>query len=201
MTNFIQITPFIHVPDLARALAFFTDVLGFQTLVRMDEYAYAQRETVGVRIMQNQGEDGAPLGNRRFAYYIDVRDVDALYAELKPKLDALPKGDVHARRTRAMVSVNFSSLRRTETCLLSDRRSGRSSVGGIRVAWPAAGRKPSSLCSRRAADGLDSFEKSCPPLAARILTSGTRHLTTLPPFLLSITNLSRDGMTTLGKVL
>ncbi len=95
MTNFIQITPFIHVPDLARALAFFTDVLGFQTLVRMDDYAYVQRETVGVRIMQNRGEDGAPLGNRRFAYYIDVRDVDALYAELKPKLDALPKGDVH----------------------------------------------------------------------------------------------------------
>ena len=95
MTNFIQITPFIHVPDLARALAFFTDVLGFQTLVRMDEYAYVQRETVGVRIMQNQGEAGAPSGNRRFAYYIDVRDVDALYAELKPKLDALPKGDVH----------------------------------------------------------------------------------------------------------
>jgi len=95
MTNFIQITPFIHVPDLARALAFFTDVLGFQTLVRMDEYAYVQRETVGVRVMQNQGEAGAPSGNRRFAYYIDVRDVDALYAELKPKLDALPKGDVH----------------------------------------------------------------------------------------------------------
>jgi catechol 2,3-dioxygenase-like lactoylglutathione lyase family enzyme len=94
-TNFIQITPFMHVPDLARALEFFSDVLGFQALVRMDEYAYMERETIGIRLMQNQGEDGAPPGNRRFAYYIDVRDVDALYAELKPKLDTLPQRDVH----------------------------------------------------------------------------------------------------------
>ena len=40
-------------------------------------------------------DDGAPPGNRRFAYYIDVRDVDQLYRELKPKLDRLPKGDVY----------------------------------------------------------------------------------------------------------
>lgn len=94
-TNFVQITPFMHVPDLAKALAFFTDVLGFQVLLRTDEYAYLEREAIGMRLMQNQGEDGAPRGNRRFAYYIDVRDVDALYAELKPKLDTLPPGDVH----------------------------------------------------------------------------------------------------------
>jgi hypothetical protein len=31
---------------------------------------------------------------RRIAYYIDVRDVDLLYTELKPKFDTLPKGDV-----------------------------------------------------------------------------------------------------------
>jgi len=31
MGNFIQITPFMHVDDLARALAFFNDILGFET--------------------------------------------------------------------------------------------------------------------------------------------------------------------------
>jgi catechol 2,3-dioxygenase-like lactoylglutathione lyase family enzyme len=95
MANFIQITPFIHVPDVEEAIAFFTDVLGFEVHVRMSGYAYLHRETVGLRLFQNQGEDGAPPGNRRFAYYIDVRDVDALYAELKPKLDRLPRRDVH----------------------------------------------------------------------------------------------------------
>jgi catechol 2,3-dioxygenase-like lactoylglutathione lyase family enzyme len=95
LSSFIQITPFMHVTDLDRAVRFFTATLGFETLLRVADYAYLQRETVGMRILEQSGEDGALPGNRRFAYYIDVHDVDALYAELKPKLDALPKGDVH----------------------------------------------------------------------------------------------------------
>ena len=95
MSNFIQITPFMHVNDLEKALAFFNEILGFETLWRMADYAYVHRETAGFRILEQKGPKGAPPGNRRFAYYIDVHDVDALYAELKPKLDSLPKGDVH----------------------------------------------------------------------------------------------------------
>jgi len=95
MTNFLQITPFMHVPDLEAALAFFEDILGFATLFRMADYAYVEREGAGIRMLRNHGADGAPPGNRRFAYYVDVRDVDALHEELKPKLDTLPKGDVH----------------------------------------------------------------------------------------------------------
>jgi len=94
MSNFIQVTPFMHVDDIDQAVTFFTDVLGFAELFRLSNYAYVEREAAGFRILQNQGSDGAPPGNRRFAYYIDVRDVDALHAELKPKLDALPRGDV-----------------------------------------------------------------------------------------------------------
>jgi catechol 2,3-dioxygenase-like lactoylglutathione lyase family enzyme len=95
MGNFLQVTPFIHVPDIEAAIAFFEEVLGFETQFRMDDYAYVHRETVGVRLLQNRGRDGAPPGNRRFAYYVDVRDVDALHDELKPKLDRLPPGDIH----------------------------------------------------------------------------------------------------------
>ena len=94
MSNFIQVTPFMHVDDMEKALAFFNDILGFETLLRQQNYAYLHRETVGFRILEQRGADGAPPGNRRFAYYIDVRDVDRLYAELKPKLDTLPQGDV-----------------------------------------------------------------------------------------------------------
>jgi catechol 2,3-dioxygenase-like lactoylglutathione lyase family enzyme len=95
MANFLQITPFMHVPDMDRAVRFFEEVLGFAAGFRMDDYAYVEREGAAIRILQNHGEDGAPPGNRRFAYYVDVRDVDALHAELKPKLDTLPPGDVH----------------------------------------------------------------------------------------------------------
>jgi catechol 2,3-dioxygenase-like lactoylglutathione lyase family enzyme len=94
-SNFVQVTPVLHVRDLGRAVAFFTDTLGFETLIRAADYAYVHRETVGFRILAERGEDGAPPGNRRFAYYVDVRDVDALYAELEPRLDALPAGDVY----------------------------------------------------------------------------------------------------------
>jgi catechol 2,3-dioxygenase-like lactoylglutathione lyase family enzyme len=95
MSNFIQITPFMHVEDMDRALVFFTDILGFKVLLRVSNYAYLQRETAGFRILEQGGPEGAPPGNRRFAYYIDVHDVDGLYAELKLKLDTLPKGDVY----------------------------------------------------------------------------------------------------------
>jgi len=95
VSNFIQVTPFMIVDDINRALNFFTEILGFETLVRYSNYAYVHRETTGFRILEQKGPQGAPPGNRRFAYYIDVRDVDQLYAELKPKLDTLPKGDVY----------------------------------------------------------------------------------------------------------
>jgi catechol 2,3-dioxygenase-like lactoylglutathione lyase family enzyme len=95
-TNFVQVTPFLVVPDVEAAVAFFRDVLGF-SVWRMPgaNYAYVHRETVGFRLLQTgPGNEFVP-GNRRFAHYIDVKDVDALYAELKPKLDTLPPGDVH----------------------------------------------------------------------------------------------------------
>ncbi len=95
MSNFIQVTPFMIVDDLDRALMFFTDILGFEVRVRKTDYAYVHRETAGFRIWEQTGADAAPAGTRRFAYYIDVRDVDRLHAELKPKLDTLPKGDVY----------------------------------------------------------------------------------------------------------
>jgi catechol 2,3-dioxygenase-like lactoylglutathione lyase family enzyme len=95
MSNFIQVTPFMHVHDIEKALIFFNDILGFRTLLRQENYAYVHRETTGFRIIEQHGADGAPPGNRRFAYYIDVRNVDELHAELKPKLDTLPQGDVY----------------------------------------------------------------------------------------------------------
>jgi catechol 2,3-dioxygenase-like lactoylglutathione lyase family enzyme len=101
MSNFIQITPFMLVPDLEKALAFFNNILGFKTLYRVSDYAYVHRETAGIRILQESPGNPFQPGTRRFAYYVDVHDVDALYAELKPKLDTLPTGDVHGPADKA----------------------------------------------------------------------------------------------------
>ena len=109
MSNFVQITPFLDAQDLPATLAFFQDILGFDIIVNAPNYAYIERENVAIRLMQNDlaappathqqqraaNPTAALRDYRRFAAYIDVRNVDDLYAELKPKLDTLPKDHVY----------------------------------------------------------------------------------------------------------
>lgn len=95
MANIIQVTPFMLVPHLQAALDFMTDVLGFAVEFRVGDYAYVSRESAGLRIMEAGPGNPFQPGTRRFAYYFDCRDVDALYSELKPKLRLLPTEDVH----------------------------------------------------------------------------------------------------------
>ena len=47
LSNFIQVTPFMHVHDLGQAINFFTETLGFETLFRAANYAYIEQEGVG----------------------------------------------------------------------------------------------------------------------------------------------------------
>ena len=96
MPNFIQTTPFMHVPlaEFEAAVKFFRE-LGFSEHLHVRDYAYLDREGCGIRIWGREDAGDAPRGRRNFRYYFDVRDVDALYEELKPMLDKLPKGDVH----------------------------------------------------------------------------------------------------------
>lgn len=87
----------MHVPlaEFEAALRFFEDVLGFTEHQHVRDYAYMERDGCGIRIWGREDSKDAPRGVRNFRYYFDVRDVDALYEELKPKLDKLPKHDVH----------------------------------------------------------------------------------------------------------
>jgi catechol 2,3-dioxygenase-like lactoylglutathione lyase family enzyme len=96
MSNFIRITPFMHVADVDAAVYFFTDILGFKAWIHVSDYAYVQREVAAVRILKastSPGEVPGP-GSRAFRYYIDVEDVDAIVGEIRPKLEAagLPGG-------------------------------------------------------------------------------------------------------------
>ena len=94
MSNILQATPFMHVDDIEVALAFFVDILGFEVPFSKAGYAYVEREGAAFRILERDCPRQQPP-ERQFRYYIDVRDVDALHAELKPRLDTLPEGDVH----------------------------------------------------------------------------------------------------------
>ncbi len=63
--------------------------------LRYRDYAYVEREGAGVRIMQNGPEymGQKPVG-RPFRYYLDVRDVEAIWQELQPRLADLPDDHV-----------------------------------------------------------------------------------------------------------
>ena len=93
--NLYRVTPFVHVPDIEAAVRFFTEILGFECRFRQGAYAYVQREAAAFRLKENVGDDGAPAGNRRFCYYVDVNDVDAVAAELASKASRLNDGDIY----------------------------------------------------------------------------------------------------------
>jgi len=97
------------VQNIENAIAFFRGTLGFRVLFRLADYAYVHRETVGFRLLEGSAPEMQP-GTRRYAYYIDVKDVDALYAELKPKLDSLPPGSVEAPVNREYEMREFLVL-------------------------------------------------------------------------------------------
>jgi len=90
MANLKQITPLIPVADVAKSVEFFEEVLGFKSSNQSEIYAYIYRDDVAIRL-QKAGDDVGEV-----ACYIDVEDVDGLYAELKPELDRLPPGRVRS---------------------------------------------------------------------------------------------------------
>lgn len=87
-SNLIQVTPFLGTGPIDRSIAFYRDVLGFTLYVSDGGYAYLERDRVAVRLLQL--DEGAPQPPGYAHIYIDVRDCDALFAELEPRLKGLP---------------------------------------------------------------------------------------------------------------
>ena len=88
MPRLSAITPLVSVEDVDRMAAFFRDVLGFTVHIQREGYAYVARDNAALRLSSTMPGGGAQ------ACYIDVEGIDALYAELKPRLDLLPPGRV-----------------------------------------------------------------------------------------------------------
>jgi uncharacterized glyoxalase superfamily protein PhnB len=77
----------LAVPDLDAAAAYFRDVLGFSRDWR-DGDNWETLSRGGARVMLGGCPDALPpaeLGDHSYFAYIDVDDVDALYAEIAPR--------------------------------------------------------------------------------------------------------------------
>jgi catechol 2,3-dioxygenase-like lactoylglutathione lyase family enzyme len=90
MATIHQVTPFLHVPDLAQALAFFCDVLGFERRFAEGDYAYVELGGCGLRLLEEPTRRLTADGKSRVTVYIDVADIDALHASLQAALATLP---------------------------------------------------------------------------------------------------------------
>ena len=91
MPKLLDVAPFLRCPHIDDAVRFFTDVLGFQLGVREGDFARVSRDDVTF-LLFGDGEQLPPRGGGRYTSYIGA---DALYAELKPKLERLPPGHVN----------------------------------------------------------------------------------------------------------
>lgn len=90
MNNFLQITPFMWVLDFPAALRFLVEGLGFEVGFQSDYYAYVEREGVAIRVcLARDTPDEWRPGVNTFRYYIDVRDVGVVLAEIAPRLKAI----------------------------------------------------------------------------------------------------------------
>ncbi|WP_066531820.1 VOC family protein [Erythrobacter sp. CCH5-A1] len=88
LPHWVQITPTLGVSDLARAMAFYRDVLGFGVWSPGGGYAYVERERVALRILALEVTGANPPG--RMHAYVDIIGLDALFAALEPALATLP---------------------------------------------------------------------------------------------------------------
>ena len=91
-----QITPFVPCTSLDRQIAFYRDILGFKIGFQADNYAFLKRDEVAVRLVEVDGSVDLSHPEREGSFYIDVQDIDLLYAALEPNLRTLPPARVRA---------------------------------------------------------------------------------------------------------
>jgi catechol 2,3-dioxygenase-like lactoylglutathione lyase family enzyme len=91
-----QITPFVPCTSLERQIGFYRDVLGFTLGFEAANYAFLRRDAVAVRLVEVSGDVDLGHPERQGSFYIDVDDVDALWAGMAGRLAALPEGRVRA---------------------------------------------------------------------------------------------------------
>ncbi len=102
-----QITPFVPCTTLADQIAFYRDVLGFTVGFQEDNYAFLRRDAVAIRLVEVSADVDLHHPERQGSFYIDVEDVDALYARTCPgACHPAQRPGSRAFRTRTMGSVN-----------------------------------------------------------------------------------------------
>jgi len=86
----------VPVRDVVETIQFYTDILGFagQVLAEDNSYGSVRRGGAAMDLLATDDADALKATATNIALAVWVEGLDDLYAELKPKLDMLPKGRV-----------------------------------------------------------------------------------------------------------
>ncbi|MEM6498239.1 MAG: VOC family protein [Pseudomonadota bacterium] len=91
-----QITPFVPCSSLQTQIAFYRDTLKFEVGFQTANYAFLKRDAVAIRLVQVDAGIDLSTPERQNSFYIDVVDIDGIFADLEAGLAALPADRVRA---------------------------------------------------------------------------------------------------------
>ena len=109
----------VPVRDVRKTVDFFVDVLGFEERFVSDDQGFAivVHGEAALHFVKAQDTDSLKATANHFSIYLWVKQVDALYEVLKPKLEALPEGRVRAPFTQDYGMREFH-VKDPDGCLL-----------------------------------------------------------------------------------
>jgi catechol 2,3-dioxygenase-like lactoylglutathione lyase family enzyme len=113
MAEITQITAFVMTRDLEGSLAFFCNTLGFTCGFKQDNYAFVRRPGGALRLIEVDAT--CEIGEQMI--YLDCDDVEAVYAQMKPRLDLLPEDRVRAPFDQPYAMREFH-VKDPDNCLL-----------------------------------------------------------------------------------
>jgi catechol 2,3-dioxygenase-like lactoylglutathione lyase family enzyme len=96
-TSFVRAVPALAVSNVPRAVAFFTDVLGFDSILAQDDYGIARREAVEVHFWAATGPEGSGAEPRlagTTSCRMQVDGIAALYEQCQARQVVHPNGEL-----------------------------------------------------------------------------------------------------------
>jgi catechol 2,3-dioxygenase-like lactoylglutathione lyase family enzyme len=99
-TSFVQAIPALAVSNVARAVAFLADVLGFDSILVQDDYGIARRDAVEVHFWAATGPEGSGAESRlagTTSCRLQVDGIAALYEQCQTRQVVHPNGGLSAQ--------------------------------------------------------------------------------------------------------
>ena len=99
-TSFVQAIPALAVSNVARAVAFFADVLGFDDVLAQADYGIARRDAVEVHFWVATGPEGSGAESRlagTTSCRLQVNGIAALYQQCQTRQVVHPNGGLSAQ--------------------------------------------------------------------------------------------------------